>query len=76
MPFMKLADYISSNDMTLGAFARLIGVRNARTVQRYTKHGRVPSGSVLAAIARATNGAVQPSDFVDAGITESLADTG
>jgi len=60
---MKLADYLAGSDISLAEFARRIGAHNARTVQRYTKHGRVPSGKMMAAIQRETGGEVQPNDF-------------
>ena len=63
---MTLTDYLATNEISLGEFARRIGARNARTVQRYTRHGRVPSGSMMAAIVEATKGDVQPADFVPA----------
>lgn len=61
---MILANYLADADMSLSEFARRIGAKNARTVQRYTKHGRVPSGTMMAAIVRETKGKVQPSDFL------------
>lgn len=63
---MKLADYLTAERINLSEFARLIGARNARTVQRYTKHGRIPSGTMMAKIMTATGGRVQPADFVPA----------
>lgn len=60
---MKLADYLAAEQINLSEFARQIGARNARTVQRYTKHGRIPSGMMMAKIVTATAGKVQPSDF-------------
>lgn len=62
---MKLAAYLEANGLTHGAFARLIGACNARTIQRYTVHNRVPSGPMIARIVAATDGAVQPTDFID-----------
>ncbi|MDB5733182.1 MAG: hypothetical protein JWQ03_3077 [Variovorax sp.] len=61
---MQLATYLSQRSISLGEFARQIGARNARTVQRYTKHGRIPSGQMLAQIHRATNGLVTVEDFL------------
>jgi hypothetical protein len=61
---MKLADYLSEAGLSLSEFARQIGARNARTVQRYTKHGRVPSGTMMAKIMSATGGKVMPDDFI------------
>lgn len=62
---MKLATYLAEAEISLSEFARRIGARNARTVQRYTKHGRVPSGTMMAKIASATGGKVQPGDFLE-----------
>lgn len=63
---MKLSDFLAARGMSLSEFARLIGAKNARTVQRYTKHGRIPSGGMMAKIAIVTGGEVQPNDFFDA----------
>lgn len=49
--------------ISLGEFARRIGAKNARTVQRYVKRERVPSPAMMEAISRATDGKVQPNDF-------------
>lgn len=62
---MTLTDYLTETETSLSAFARLIGAKNARTVQRYTKHGRIPSGEMMAKIAAVTGGRVQPNDFFD-----------
>lgn len=61
---MRLEAYLASNGISLSAFARQVGAKNARTIQRYTKHGRVPAGAMMARIMTATEGQVQPSDFV------------
>lgn len=63
---MQLADYLAEQRISLSAFARQVGAKNARTIQRYTKHGRVPAGSMMAKIMVATNGRVQPNDFFPA----------
>ena len=63
MVTMELAKYLASEGITLSEFARRIGAKNARTVQRYTKHGRIPSGSMMAQIMKETGGEVQPADF-------------
>lgn len=60
---MKLSDYLAEHGVSLSEFARRIGAKNARTVQRYTKHRRIPSIRMMAEIARATDGVVQPNDF-------------
>ena len=60
---MTLADYLNAEGLTLSEFALRIGACNARTVQRYTKHGRIPSGAMMARIMHETGGKVQPHDF-------------
>jgi len=67
---MRLSDYLGEQGVSLGEFARRVGAKNARTIQRYTKHGRVPSGSMMAKIAQATEGAVQPNDFFPVTVAE------
>lgn len=64
MVTMKLAVYLADNGVSLSAFARQVGAKNARTIQRYTKHGRVPSGTMMARIMAETNGMVRPNDFL------------
>ncbi|MDR6789556.1 hypothetical protein J2Y58_002929 [Sphingomonas sp. BE138] len=65
---MKLSAYLAENGISLSAFARQVGAKNARTIQRYTKHGRVPSGSMIIKIMAVTNGSVQPTDFCSADV--------
>lgn len=72
---MKLAEYLRVNQLSMNEFARRIGAKNARTVQRYTGHGRMPSGLMMARIVKATGGKVQPSDFLD-GSSESSSVVG
>lgn len=62
---MTLTDYLRSTGLSMNEFARRIGAKNARTVQRYTGHGRIPSGLMMARIVAATGGLVQPTDFLD-----------
>lgn len=63
---MQLSEYLSEEGISLSAFARQVGAKNARTIQRYTKHGRIPAGSMMAKIMDATDGKVQPNDFFPA----------
>lgn len=63
---MQLATYLAQEGLSLSAFAVRVGAKNARTVQRYVKQTRIPSGAMMAKIAEATAGAVQPSDFFEA----------
>lgn len=60
---MTLSDYLTRGSISMNEFARRIGAKNARTVQRYIKQGRIPSGTMMARIVAATGGAVQPNDF-------------
>ena len=60
---MELAAFLDREEISLSEFARRIGAKNARTVQRYTKHGRVPSGPMMIRIMQETGGAVMPDDF-------------
>lgn len=60
---MQLAVYLADRKISMSAFARTIGAKNARTVQRYVKHGRLPSRAMMERITTATAGAVQPNDF-------------
>ncbi|MBO9377695.1 hypothetical protein GG804_13040 [Sphingomonas histidinilytica] len=67
---MKLIDYLSSEVISLNAFAARIGAKNARTVQRWTKSPgsagyRMPSTAMMDAIMRETGGKVQPNDFFE-----------
>lgn len=63
---MQLASFLRESGISLNAFARQIGAKNARTVQRYTKHGRIPSSRMMQKIVTATEGKVQPNDFYSA----------
>lgn len=62
--FMDLRDYLQDQGLSLGEFARRIKVRNARTVQRYVKGLRTPTGPVMARIVEETGGKVMPNDFL------------
>jgi len=61
---MTLRDYLAEECLSYGAFAKKIGVKNGRTVQRYVEGVRYPRPHLLATIARVTNGKVQPNDFL------------
>jgi len=61
---MKLASYLAEHQISFSAFARQIGTPHGRTVERYARGKRIPSGLMMAAIVRVTEGAVQPADFV------------
>lgn len=60
---MKLADYLTTNRETFAAFARRIGVANAKVVQRYANGERVPQPDIMRRIVEATGGLVRPDDF-------------
>lgn len=62
---MKLAGYMSEHALTYAEFARRIGSAHARTVERYAKGHQRPNAMMMAAIVRATGGAVTPNDFFD-----------
>lgn len=70
---MNLANYLARHGLSYREFARRIGTPHARTVERYAKGQRVPAGRMMAAIAEATEGAVQPKDFVDPASAVSTA---
>ena len=60
---MQLAAYLADREISMSAFARAVGAKNARTIQRYVKHGRLPSRVMMDRITAETEGAVQPNDF-------------
>ncbi|WP_159981893.1 MULTISPECIES: helix-turn-helix transcriptional regulator [unclassified Novosphingobium] len=61
---MTLRDYLAEAQLSYGAFAKKIGVKNGRTVHRYVEGQRYPRPNLLVAIARETDGKVQPNDFL------------
>jgi len=61
---MTLRDYLAEAHLSYGAFAKMIGVKNGRTVQRYVEGQRFPRPNLMVAIIRATDGKVQPTDFL------------
>lgn len=63
---MTLEQYLEREAISLAEFARRIGAKNARTVQRYVKGLRRPSMPMMDKITRETGGAVQASDYLDA----------
>ena len=60
---MKLRDYLTSTDLTLSDFARVLG-RPVQRVHEWASGRKIPSGTNLAAIERATGGRVTAVDFV------------
>lgn len=55
---MQLRDYLTANNLSYGAFAKLIGAKNGRTVHRYVTGDRRPRRDMIKAILRATDGQV------------------
>ena len=62
---MLLRDFLTAHRLTYENFARVLGVSNARTVQRYASGERIPRPAVMARIREATGGVVTASDFYD-----------
>jgi transcriptional regulator with XRE-family HTH domain len=62
---MKLADYLKANKITLETFAKQIG-RDTSTISRLARGLNRPDWDTMQAIAEATNGEVQPNDFLEA----------
>ena len=62
---MKLRDWLSSNEIDGGSFARTIGV--TRAAVNYYVHGqRYPRPDIMQRITAATDGQVRPEDFYQA----------
>ncbi len=59
---MKLSDYLKERDLTLSAFAEAVGL-DVSTVHRAATGKVIPTRGNMAAIVKATDGAVQPNDF-------------
>lgn len=62
---MTLAQYLQDNGVSFSEFARRIGTPHGRTVERYVKGTRVPTGRMMAKIDKATGGAVTASSFFE-----------
>jgi Asp-tRNA(Asn)/Glu-tRNA(Gln) amidotransferase B subunit len=60
---MELAAYLAEQRTSYAAFARVIGSKHARTVERYAKGKQRPNAVMMAAIVQATGGRVTPNDF-------------
>ena len=60
---MFLRDYLKAESLSYGEFARRIGAKNARTVQRYVEGARIPRPDKMERIGRETGGRVGPADF-------------
>lgn len=72
---MKLRDYLSSRKIRLEDFAVAIGASHAAVVSRYANGRRMPDRDAMAAIVKATAGAVQPNDFYDLPVTQPADET-
>ena len=59
---MTLADFLTSRDLSLTAFAAQIGV-STETVRRYRDGTRIPEKEIMTTIFTATDGAVSANDF-------------
>jgi predicted transcriptional regulator len=59
---MKLASYLSDNNISHEAFAEMIGTSQV-AVSRYAKGVRTPRREIMLRIAQATGGQVAPADF-------------
>ncbi|KKL85720.1 hypothetical protein LCGC14_1951930 [marine sediment metagenome] len=59
---MKLSDYLKEQALTLSAFAEAVGL-DVSTVHRAATGKVIPTRENMAAIVKATDGAVQPNDF-------------
>ncbi len=60
---MQLRLYLALNRLSYADFARRIGSKHARTVQRYSKGYQRPNAVMMGRIVEATAGAVTPNDF-------------
>ena len=61
---MDLKAFLTDRKMSITDFARLIGVSNPGVVAKYVNRTRVPRPAIMREIARVTDGAVQPNDFI------------
>jgi len=61
---MKLEEYLKENSLSGRAFARLCGIESS-LLSRYINGKNSPTAQTMAIICRATNGIVQPVDFID-----------
>jgi transcriptional regulator with XRE-family HTH domain len=59
---MKLAAYLSENNLTETAFAQIVGVSQV-TINRYVQGKRFPDPGIIIRIETLTGGKVAPSDW-------------
>jgi hypothetical protein len=60
---MQLQKWLADERITYTDFAKRIGSKHARTVERYAKGTRFPRPKMMAAIRRETGGKVTADDF-------------
>jgi hypothetical protein len=60
---MLLTDYLSREELSFSEFARRIGTKHARTVERYAKGQAIPNRVMMPRIVEQTAGEVRPNDF-------------
>ena len=63
MQRMQLRDWLEEEDISLGEFAKQIGVSNASVVSRYALGHRMPRKKILQRITDVTKGQVTANDF-------------
>jgi DNA-binding transcriptional regulator YdaS (Cro superfamily) len=60
---MQLQEWLDNERITYTDFAKRVGTKHARTVERYAKGARHPRPAMMAAIRRETGGKVTADDF-------------
>jgi len=60
---MLLTEYLKREELSFSEFARRIGTKHARTVERYAKRQAIPNRVMMHRITEQTSGAVTPNDF-------------
>jgi transcriptional regulator with XRE-family HTH domain len=65
---MKLRAHLTQTGTSVAEFSRKIGV-SKMAVQHWVSGNRIPRPEIMKRITEATNGAVQPNDFFDMGVS-------
>jgi hypothetical protein len=60
---MLLTKYLAREELSFSEFARRIGTKHARTVERYAKGKAIPNRVMMPRIVEQTEGEVRPNDF-------------
>jgi len=65
---MTLRQYIKIKNLSYGQMARMLGIKHAKVIQRWTlpfghKERSIPRQEYMMKILERTDGAVQPNDF-------------